>query len=62
MKYEVRCIKHKAQNKRWVLQSGLVYEAIKKDDNEIEIVNHYGQLVTLSLKEFQQYCKVIRVK
>lgn len=61
MRYEVRCIKHLAKNKRWVLQSGLVYEAIKKSDNEIEIVNHYGQIITLTLKEFNQYCKLIRV-
>jgi hypothetical protein len=62
MKLEVRCVKHLAKNKKWVLQSGLVYEAIKKTENEIEIVNHYGQLVTLDLKEFQLYCKVIKVK
>lgn len=55
---KIRCIKHKAQNRKWILESGREYEA-KVNGNEIDIVNHYGEIVTLSLKEFSIYCVVI---
>jgi hypothetical protein len=59
MKFKARCIKHLAKNRKWILESGRLYEAEKKNDNEIEIVNHYGEVITLSLREFKIYCIVI---
>jgi hypothetical protein len=60
-KYIVKCIKHKAQNRRWVLQAGKIYEAQKDTESEIDITNHYGESITLTLKEFNEYCTVIKV-
>jgi hypothetical protein len=62
MKYVVKCIKHKAQKRRWILQAGKVYEGEKISDNEVAIVNHYGESITLNLKEFNEYCKIITTK
>jgi len=59
MKFKVRCLKHLAKDRKWILESGRVYDAQKRNDNEIDIVNHYGIVVTLSLKEFSNYCVVI---
>jgi hypothetical protein len=59
MKFLVRCIKHKASNRSWVLESGRVYEAQLIGDR-VEVVNHYGNAVGLSLKEFNIYCEVIK--
>lgn len=55
---KVRCIKHLAHNKKWILKSGSIYEARIKE-NEIEIINHYGEIVTLNLRDFNHYCIVI---
>jgi hypothetical protein len=62
MKFEVRCVKHMAKNRVWILESGKVYEAIKRNENEIDVVNHYGHIITLTLKEFHKYCEVIKQK
>lgn len=59
MKFKVRCIKHLAKERKWILESGRIYEAENKNDNEIEIVNQYGEIITLSLKDFKTYCVVI---
>jgi hypothetical protein len=55
----VRCIKHKASNRSWVLESGRTYEAHLIGDR-VEVINHYGNAIGLSLKEFNLYCEVIR--
>jgi len=59
MELKVRCIQHYAIDKRWILESGRIYEATKKNENEIEIVNHYGEIITLNLKEFKRYFVLI---
>lgn len=59
MQFKVRCIKHLAKDRVWLLESGKLYLAQKRNENEIEVVNHYGVVVTLSLKDFSIYCVVI---
>jgi hypothetical protein len=56
MKFKIRCIKYLARDRKWLLESGRIYEAEKRSDNEIDITNHYGQIVTLSLRDFHIYC------
>lgn len=59
MSFQVRCIKHLAKDRKWVLESGRVYEANKTNENEVDIINHYGEVITLNLKDFKIYCIMI---
>lgn len=59
MSFKVRCIKHKLQEDKWVLEGGRIYSATKINDNEIVVLNHYGEFISLTPKEFKIYCVVI---
>jgi hypothetical protein len=56
----VKCKKHKASSRQWILESGRVYEARKSDRETMEVTNHYGDTIELTLREFHLHCEIIK--
>jgi hypothetical protein len=56
----VRCKRYKAQRGKYVLLAGKVYKAFIEGET-VEVLNHYGELIELNLKEFKKHFEIIKI-
>jgi hypothetical protein len=54
----VRCLRYKVQDGKYVFRKGDLYRATVSGDS-VEVINHYGMAVRLSLREFNHYFIVV---
>lgn len=54
----VKCLRYKVQDGKHVFRKGDLYRAKVNEDN-VEVINHYGTTIRLSLREFNHYFIVV---